>query len=143
MKLSQELNEIKQKDLSKLSIEELNNYKTYLKNFINDAEKKSKLNLWKKMYNILGGIFSIGAGILMIYGVFSINRTLSIGKFLLCYGVGTILLIGTFIFNKMLKKATKNCDQIKQVCHSKISDVNNLLLNNTIKNEQVVSTNEN
>lgn len=39
MKLSQELNEIKQKDLSKLSIEELNNYKTYLKNFINDAEK--------------------------------------------------------------------------------------------------------
>ena len=38
MKLSQELNEIKQKNLSKLSIEELNNYKT-LKNFINDAEK--------------------------------------------------------------------------------------------------------
>ena len=43
----------------------------------------------------------------------------------------------------MLKKATKNCDQIKQVCHSKISDVNNLLLNSAIKDEQVVSTNEN
>ena len=122
MELKQELEEIKSKDLSNMTEEELKDYKTFLLDYHKDAEKKSKSKLWKNVFNIGGGTCSICAGVLMLVGVFSISRTLSIGLMLLCYGIATVLLIATKIFKNVSKKADQNCENIKRICNEKISE---------------------
>lgn len=127
MKLKQELEEIKNKDLSNMTENELKEYKGYLTNYNKNAEKKSKAGIWKKIFNIGGGICSIGAGILMLTGVFSIMRTLSVATMLLNYGIAAGLLVATGIFKRLYKNSSKNAENIKQVCNGKLLEVDRQL----------------
>ena len=74
-----------------------------------------------------GGICSIGAGILMLTGVFSIMRTLSVATMLLNYGIAAGLLVATGIFKRLYKNSSKNAENIKQVCNGKLLEVDRQL----------------
>lgn len=81
------------------------------------------------MFNIFGEICSIEAGVLMLVGVLSISKILSIGTFLLNYGIATVLLIVTSVLNKLYKKANKNYNRLINACDIKINEVEKRLLN--------------
>lgn len=129
MRLDGELLKIKQNEMNELSEKELLELKEKLVAYKNNAEEVTKVNFWKKMFNILGGICSIAAGVLMLTGVLSISKSLSIGTFLLNYGIATVLLIVTSVLNKLYKKANKNYNRLINVCDIKINEVEKILLN--------------
>lgn len=129
MRLDGELLKIKQNEMNELSEKELLELKEKLVAYKNNAEEVTKVNFWKKMFNILGGICSITAGVLMLTGVLSISKSLSIGTFLLNYGIATVLLIVTSVLNKLYKKANKNYNRLINVCDIKINEVEKILLN--------------
>lgn len=127
MKLKQELEEIKNKDLSNMTENELKEYKAYLTNYNKNAEKRTKTKLWKLLYWVCGtpAVF-IGISSVM-YSVLNITKTLSIVPMIASYALcaGCFGIVG--VFSLLKKKSSKNVEKIKQVSNEKLSEVDRQL----------------
>ena len=122
MKIQQELEEIKNKDLSNMTEEELKDYKAYLTDYNKNAEKRAKTKLWKLLYWVCGTpliFFGISA---LMRSVLNITKDLSLIPMITSYVIFFICLGIVGVFSLLRKKSTKNVEIIKQVCNEKISE---------------------
>ena len=122
MKIQQELEEIKNKDLSNMTEKELKDYKNFLTDYNKNAEKRAKTKLWKLLYWVCGTplvLFGISA---LWRSVLNIKKDLSFVPMITSYVILFICLGVVGVFSLLIKKSTKNVEIIKQVCNEKISE---------------------
>ena len=149
MELKQELEEIKNKDLSTMSEKELKEYKAYLEDLNKNAEVESKSKKWKKIDKIGGTILSLVALGFALYGLYYLMTTILIKPILLGSVTTIVLLSATNFIRKIFKKTEKSCQEIKTVCNSKLVEVERQIaileikkeLNKTKESEQLKTTN--
>lgn len=127
MKLKQELEEIKNKDLSNMTEDELKEYKAYLTNYNKNAEKRTKTKLWKLLYWACGTPAAFIGVSAVMSSVLNITKTLSFIPMITGYAIcaGCLGVIG--VFSLLKKKSIKNVEKIKQVSNEKLSEVDRQL----------------
>lgn len=135
MKLKQELQEIKNKDLSSMSEKELKEYKAYLEDLNKNAEVKSKSKKWKNINKFGGTAVSLVALGFALYGLYYLLTTILIKPLLLGFVTSTVLLSATNFIRRIFKKTEKNCQEIKTVCNSKLVEVEKQIAVLEIKKE--------
>lgn len=130
MKLNELIKEIKNKDLTKLTENELHEYKTYLEDTNINAEKVSKVNTYKKTLNIVSLIISLVAGGLSIYMLYLLISNAFIqyaNRILILVFVDTVLMGLISILKRVSKKVENNYQELKLVCKSKLMEVDNCI----------------
>ena len=154
MNIKQELQEIKNKDLSTMSEKELREYKTYLEDLNKNADVKSKSKKWNKINKIGGTAISLVAAGLMVYTMYYLFTSFMVKPILFGFFSASILLSATNMIRKKSQKTEKFCKEIQSVCNSKLVEVDrqiavidfkkelhetkdnvNLEANNTVKQE--------
>lgn len=135
MKLKQELEDIKNKDLSKASSEELLKYKQELQKKSMSCEKINKVKLKKFIYNIIGYICGLGIGfclgrILMTYIYTSTFSSLS--RNLIYAFLFVIPIIVVLILDEQTKK---NVQAFTETCNNKIAEIDRQIAINDFKKE--------
>ena len=122
MELKQELEEIKNKDLSNMTEEELKDYKAYLTDYNKNAEKRAKTKLWKLLYWVCGTpliFFGISA---LMRSVLNITKDLSLIPMITSYVILFVCFGIVGVFSLLRKKSIKNVEIIKQVCNEKLAE---------------------
>lgn len=141
MKLKQELEEIKNKDLSKMTTEEVLKYKQELLQKSNSAAKINKVGLKKILYNCVGYVCGIGIGVCLgrvllsyvLWGDLNANTILgNLGIALLC----GLPIVGSYAIFLIAKK---NAKKLSQVCNDKITEIDRQIAVNTFRKELEMS----
>lgn len=141
MKLNEEIKQISQKDLTNLNGEELKNYSVQLMNLTTSADANA--NKWKKIYQIVGGIISLVATLLIVCAIFSYRRTFNTTVMTICYVFAGILLMSTYVLKFFYKKATSDSEKMKRIYSLKLVEINNQIANNATKNSNNAVNNSN
>ena len=139
MKIKQVLEEIKNKDLSKMTNDELLKYKQELLQKSSSSNKINKVGLKKALYYVIGYACGLGIGlglgrILMSY-IYTATLT-GLGTNLAIAGLFAIPAIGVSVMYKM---AVKNAQKLTQVCNEKISEVDRQIALNDYRRELAAS----
>ena len=141
MKLNEEIKQISQKDLTNLNGEELKNYSVQLMNLTTSADANA--NKWKKIYQIVGGIISLVATLLIVCAIFSYRRTFNTTVMTISYVFAGILLMSIYVLKFFYKKATSDSEKMKRIYSLKLVEINNQIANNATKNSNNAVNNYN
>ncbi len=131
MKISKEINEIKSKNLENLSDEELHNYEQYL--LVKDSEVDKEISKWKLIYTVTSSIMNLVGVVLFLIGLFYISRTVSTILLVIFFGIPAVLFSGTSVLKFFYKKKNYDCQKLKQLCYTKLTDVKKTIANNVSK----------
>ena len=139
MKLKQELEEIKNKDLSNMTTEELLTYKSELTQKANNSTSKTKVGLKKALYTVVSYIFGAGIGYCAARVLMTYIYTGSLAPFLPNLGLALLCgvpIAGSYVFFKLAKR---NAQKITQVCNNKLLEVDKQIAVNDYKRQLELS----
>lgn len=119
--MSFNIDELKNKDIKSMTLEELNDYGSYVQNTRKDASKIYKSSLLKIIYNVVASILGVVIGILIfncimcfIYDNPTYKKYLAL--ILVCC---VIIFIPYFLWNRSEKKVT----ELTNICNDKLDEI--------------------
>lgn len=143
MKFKQEIEEIKNKDITKSTKEELINYKNQLIQKSNSAEKTQKVRLLKIINNVVGYILGLCIGLcigkLLISYIYS-GQFVGVVKYL---GIACACFVPIIALYILLKIAQNNAKTLNQTCNQKITEIDRQIAVIDFKNELKASSQTN
>ena len=134
MKTKQELEEIKNKDLSGMTNEKLINYKFELLNRANCASKSKKVGLKKTLYIGVSYLFGAGIGICVGRVLLTYIYTGSLKPLLPNLGIALLCGVPVACAWLIYTLAKKNSHLLKQACNDKIIEIDRQIALNDFKN---------
>ena len=141
MKLKQELEEIKNKNLSNMTTEELLKYKSELTQKANNSTGKTKVGLKKILYTGVSYLFGAGIGYCAARVLMTYIYTSSLAPLLPNLGIALLCgvpIAGSYVFYKLAKR---NAQKITQVCNDKLVEVDKQIAINDYRRELAASKN--
>ena len=139
MKIKQVLEEIKNKDLSKMTNDELFKYKQELLQKSSSSNKINKVGLKKGIYTGLSYIFGAGIGLCAARVLMTYIYTGSLATFWANLGIAMLCgipIAGSYVFYRIAKK---NAQKLTQACNEKISEVDRQIALNDYRRELAAS----
>lgn len=133
MKTKQELEEIKNKDLSEMTNEKLTNYKFELLSRANYASKSKKVSLKKTIYIGVSYLFGAGIGYCMARVLMTYIYTGSLKPLLPNLGIALLCVVPIACSWLIYSLSKRNARLISQACNDKIIEIDRQIALNDFK----------
>lgn len=133
----EDVERIRQIDVSKLSEYELNKLKTSLEEYVNDPNRASNATAWKIIRYMLLGLFVLGSITVAICSIFIIIGVGAVGALFPIFFESFLIIMCLVLPNVKFKKSIEVSKRIKIDCGRKLEEVEIYMAKNGMNEARV------